>query len=310
MYTQHFAFNKAPFSLIPDPDFFISLLPYTRLLSQTKKSLEHGEAFIKITGDKGCGKTLFCRRLVQELPNNYCCIYFSSVTARSVKNLCQYLASALGFRVEALYLPQLIVRIERQLLGLANNGYKILLIFDDAELLSKEVIELIRFFNNLETESDKLLQVILVAEKLINHQFRTFEYKSLVQRITSHHELSPLSYRESIDYILHRIRLVNDNNDQVNFNALLSDKIIFAAKGIPKIINILCHNALTNCYLDGASYVQLKHINYVAYRKLNIPFGLLMIMLLPTPIASIGRFLTQGTIMTEEQQGHSSSVNR
>ncbi|MCL1068472.1 AAA family ATPase [Shewanella olleyana] len=258
MYQQHFGLNQLPFTLTPNTQFFFGLTPHVEALQVLQIAIENGEGFIKVTGEVGTGKTLICRKLLNELPDNYQCAYVPNPYL-SPEELRWALATELGITLqENLNQQQLTGLIQNRLLELNSQGLKVILVLDEAQALPNESLETLRLFTNLETESAKLIQVVLFGQPELDKRLQDKSLRQLKQRITFSYRLRPLLWDEIQAYINYRLSIAGYQGE-----ALFTDKDIklvsTAARGIPRLVNVIVNKALLLCFAEGGNKVLTKH---------------------------------------------------
>lgn len=259
MYLQHFGLVETPFSLTPNTEFFFGLAPHVEALQVLQTALQTGEGFIKVTGEVGTGKTLICRKLMNDLPSRFHCAYLPNPYL-SPQELRWAVALELGLKYSAdIDQMQLTGLIQQQLLALSAHGHSIVLVLDEAQALPDESLEALRLFTNLETESRKLLQVVLFAQPELDERLNQHHFRQLRQRITFSYCLRPLTLDEAGAYVQHRLNIAGSAGDPLfahkNIKLLAS-----ASKGVPRLINILAHKALLLSFGEGAERVEYRHV--------------------------------------------------
>ena len=182
MYLQHFGLTETPFSLTPNTGFFFGLAPHVEALQVLQTALQTGEGFIKVTGEVGTGKTLICRKLMNDLPERFHCAYLPNPYL-TPDELRWAVAMELGLKHSSqIDQQQLTGLIQQQLLALSAHGHSIILVLDEAQALPDESLEALRLFTNLETESRKLLQVVLFAQPELDERLAQNKFRQLRQR--------------------------------------------------------------------------------------------------------------------------------
>ena len=260
MYLEHFSFKELPFSLTPDTGFFCQLKGHQEALTVLQFSLKSGEGFIKIIGEVGAGKTLLCRKLLDSLTDDVVTAYIPNPDLQPAE-LRKALAHELGIEVDQLADPhELLALINHRLLELHRAGKRIVFLIDEAQALPLESLETLRLFTNLETEKNKLLQVVLFGQPELDEHLNLPRLRQLKQRITFSYYL-PLMTREDLDtYLFHRLAIVGGT-----FSALFTKKsrdlLYQASQGIPRIVNILCHKALLTAYGKGETTITAGMMN-------------------------------------------------
>jgi len=247
IYSKHFGLAKAPFSLTADPDFYIDFIPHQEAQQVITTALSLGEGILKITGEVGTGKTLLCNKLQQELAAQYliCNIDNPYLTAHELR--CA-LADKIGVHKASFDEPFLLTGlIKKRLLALRDQGQKILVLVDEAQALPDSTLEALRLFSNLETATQKLLQVVLFAQPELDVRLAETKLRQLRQRITFSYQLRALSENEIEHYIAQRLKQAGYRGASL-FNRRVCRKIAQASRGIPRLINILCHKILMISY--------------------------------------------------------------
>ncbi|WP_144212304.1 ExeA family protein [Shewanella donghaensis] len=258
MYQQHFGLGQLPFTLTPNTQFFFGLTPHVEALQVLQIAIANGEGFIKVTGEVGTGKTLICRKLMNDLPSDYHCAYVPNPYL-SPDELRWALAAELGLEIQNdLNQQQLTGLIQTRLLELNGQGFKVILVLDEAQALPNQSLETLRLFTNLETESAKLIQVVLFGQPELDNRLQAPSLRQLKQRITFSYNLRPLIWDEIKAYIEYRLGVAGYQGNQ-----LFSDKdiklIAQAARGIPRLVNIIANKALLLCFAEGKQQVLSKH---------------------------------------------------
>ncbi|MGK0408612.1 MAG: MSHA biogenesis protein MshM [Shewanella psychromarinicola] len=258
MYLQHFGLSQLPFTLTPNTGFFFGLSPHVEALQVLQTALQTGEGFIKVTGEVGTGKTLVCRKLINDLPAQYHCAYLPNPYL-TPKELRWAVAGELGLALpNKLDQQQLTRLIHERLLALNHQGFHVVLVLDEAQSLPDDSIEALRLFTNLETESRKLLQVVLFGQPELDERLAQAKFRQLRQRITFSYDLRPLTWDEIQAYIHHRLAVAGYQGPEL-FSTADIKRIAKAARGIPRLVNILAHKSLLLCYGQGEKKVLSRH---------------------------------------------------
>lgn len=259
MYLQHFGLTETPFSLTPNTEFFFGLAPHVEALQVLQTALQTGEGFIKVTGEVGTGKTLICRKLINELPKRFHCAYLPNPYL-SPEELRWAVALELGLKYSAeINQMQLTGLIQQQLFALCAHGHSIVLVLDEAQALPDESLEALRLFTNLETESRKLLQVVLFAQPELDERLNQHNFRQLRQRITFSYCLRALTLDEANAYVHYRLNVAGSEGEPL-FNHKNTRVLAAASKGVPRLINILAHKSLLLSFGEGAERVEYRHV--------------------------------------------------
>lgn len=259
MYQQHFGLQTLPFALTPNTGFFFGLAPHVEALQVLQVALQSGEGFIKVTGEVGTGKTLICRKLLNELPDSFVCAYLPNPYLNPTE-LRMAVAQELGIDVTDVHdQQQLTGVIQQQLLTLSAAGKQIVLVLDEAQALPDDSLEALRLFTNLETEQRKLVQVVLFGQPELDQRLAQQNLRQLRQRITFSYQLRPLNRNEVGAYVRHRLAVSGYQGQALFSNADV--RLLFkGSRGIPRLINILAHKALMLSFGAGDGKVARKHL--------------------------------------------------
>jgi len=259
MYLQHFKLTKQPFSLTPNTEFYCELPAHREALDVIMLGLQHDEGFIKIVGEVGTGKTLICRLLLNTLDANYVTAYIPN-PAQTSDSLRLSLAFELGLTPEkSISQYQLLDAINRRLLELNQAGKNTVLIIDEAQALPDDCLEAIRLLTNLETEKKKLLQVVLFGQPELNTKLDQASLRQLKQRITFSYTLQPLNKADFEMYLFHRLATAGYTYGSI-FTHRAKKHLYRASRGLPRLLNILCHKAMLVSYGRGLPIVDAHSV--------------------------------------------------
>lgn len=225
-----------------------------------------GGGFVALTGEVGTGKTTLCHCLLQQLPENVDIALILNPKL-SAQELLATICDELGIAHAGFAAKQLIDAINQYLLTAYSKGRRTVLLIDEAQNLSLEVLEQVRLLTNLETSKAKLLQIILVGQPELNTMLFRQDLRQLNQRITARYHLMPLSLDETRAYIRHRLRVCNGSHRLFNPSAIR--KVYQYSKGVPRLINILCDRALLGAYATNAREVSPSIIHTAAHEVMG-----------------------------------------
>ena len=257
MYLYHFGLTELPFTLTPNTNFFLALEPHNEALAVLMTALKTGEGFIKVIGEVGTGKTLLCRKLLNEIPEHFVTAYIPNPYLNP-DELRRAVALELGVKQAQRMSVQLLTqRIQNRLLELHAQGHSVVLILDEAQALPDESLEALRLFTNLETETRKLLQVVLFAQPELDERLAQKNFRQLYQRITFSYRLRPMNSHEVQQYIQHRLKVAGYKGAAL-FSESICKNITSVSKGIPRLVNILCHKMLMLSYGQGGFHITKK----------------------------------------------------
>jgi type II secretory pathway predicted ATPase ExeA len=242
MYTKFYGFSEKPFNITPDPRFLYQTADHREALASMIYGIRERKGFIAITGEVGTGKTTLIYTLLKELKGGVktVFIFHTNITfVQLLMNILSELEIPTPDEKETALLRGL---YDYLIQGLSRNE-KLAIIIDEAQNLSKEVMEGLRMLSNLETTTLKLLQIVLVGQPELDAKLNAPELRQLRQRIEIKRQLRPLSRGECQEYIDHRLKLVGSDSSRI-FTPEAISLICDYGKGIPRLINILCDNAL------------------------------------------------------------------
>jgi general secretion pathway protein A len=268
MYTQFYGLNEKPFSLTPDPRFLFLSESHREALAHLLYGIEQGEGFIAITGEVGTGKTTLCRALLQRLgPKTEVAYVFNPIM--SGEDLLRAVSIEFGLITEGYSRADLNDQLNQFLLQSSREGRRALLIVDESQNLDPATLEEIRLLSNLETTSSKLIQIVLFGQPELDEMLDSRGLRQLRQRITVRWTLSPLNAAETRDYVRHRLKIAAGKECN-----LFSDKALREvqrrARGIPRLINVLCDRAMLVGYAAGAPTMGPDSINRAAREILSV----------------------------------------
>ena len=262
MYQRHFQLQQLPFGLTPDTRFFVPLQQHQDVLAVLKTALNAGEGFIKVTGEVGSGKTLLCRMVLQQAEPDWQLAYLPDPCLTPLE-LRWALALELGLHYSGnIDPPQLMQLLQRQLMLLAAQGKKTIVLLDEAQALPDETLEALRLITNLETEQRKLLQVVLFGQPELNRRLAAYRFRQLRQRITFSSHVNLMSAKQVSAYL--QQRMTQAGADQAVFRSAAVAAISRYSRGIPRLVNVLAHKALLLAYGEGLPVVGSRHVRLAA----------------------------------------------
>lgn len=246
MYLEHYGLKEAPFSITPDPR-------YVFLSDRHREALAHllygvgkggGSGFVQLTGEVGTGKTTLCRLLLEQLPDDTRVALILNPKLPPLE-LLEATCEELGIETRQLKGSQkaLVDALNRYLLDAYAQGLRVVLIVDEAQELSVESLEQIRLLTNLETPTQKLLQIILIGQPELRELLAKPELRQLAQRITARYHLEPLDAEETAAYIRHRLEVAGLS--RMPFTRLGLSALFQRSGGIPRVINIIADRTMT-----------------------------------------------------------------
>jgi len=262
MYTQYFGLRENPFALAPDPRYLYLSLRHQEALAHLMFGITQGGGFVQLTGEVGTGKTMMVRALLERLPDNIdvaLVLYPFLSVEEFIAAICDDLRVP---RPEKAGVKTLIDALNQYLLANHAKGRRTVLVIDEAQNLSHEVLEQVRLLTNLETTKEKLLQILLVGQPELNSLLAQQDLRQLAQRITAHYNLKSLLPRESAEYVLHRLRVARSRTPLFTRSALSA--IHRLSNGTPRLINILADRALLGAYAGGKNRISAGIVRQAA----------------------------------------------
>lgn len=252
MYYTYFGLKEAPFSIAPNPHYLFMTDRHQEALAHLYHGVSSDAGFVLLTGDVGTGKTTVCRRFLSHLPENTQIAFILNPCLNDVELLqaiCQELhISAVSNDAS---LKQLTDLIYQHLLSNHAQGVNTVLLIDEAQQMHKNVLELIRLLTNLETDTQKLLKIILVGQPELNDILAQSDLIQLSQRITARYHIRPLTVKEISTYIKHRLQMAGYIKNKPLFSASLVKQLFVMTQGVPRLINVICDRALLGAYSQG-----------------------------------------------------------
>lgn len=258
MYLEHFGLDEYPFNLTPNTGYFYGRAGHQEALNVLLVAISGGEGFIKITGEVGTGKTLLCRRLLRELDSHYVTALIPN-PALDPDSLRQVVARELYLPDNSGNAHEQLERLHHALLDQSRRGRRVLLIIDEAQTMPDESLEAVRLLTNLETEREKLLQVVLLGQPELDERMAQPHLRQLRQRCTFNYRLSPLPRPAVDDYLAHRLQTAGHRGGPL-FTRAACRLIGWSARGIPRTLNTLAHKSLMAAFGAGDPYVDVRHV--------------------------------------------------
>jgi general secretion pathway protein A len=248
MYHQYFGFKEPPFNLTPNSRFFFSSTKHTEALSTLVYAIKERKGFVVITGDIGSGKTTVCRALINQLdPKTQVALVTN--THLSAKDLLMNILDDLEVPYEPGSKAKLHAQLNQYLIEQLQRDHNVVLIIDEAQNLSPAVLEEVRMISNLETENEKLIQIIFLGQPELKKKLALPRLEQLRQRIAVYFHLTPLNKEDTKSYIRHRLKVASStDNEFITERAI--DLVYDFSKGVPRLINQICDSAFLTGYIS------------------------------------------------------------
>ena len=248
MYLSFFGLNEKPFAITPDPRYLYLSERHAEALAHLLYGINEAGGFVQLTGEVGTGKTTIVRSLLAQTPKDaeIALILNPKMTATEfLLTICEELGIGVPDAAEG-SLKDLVDILSRYLLRAHAGGRRVVVVVDEAQNLAPAVLEQVRLLTNLETNTRKLLQIILIGQPELRELLARNELRQLAQRITGRYHLSPLTHEETGAYVRHRLRVAGATNDVFTAGALA--EVYRLSGGVPRVINVICDRALLGGY--------------------------------------------------------------
>jgi len=274
MYLEHYGLQEPPFSITPDPRFVFLSERHRDALAHLLFGIDQGGGggFVQLTGEVGTGKTTLSRLLLEQLPDNTRVALVLNPRlspAELLQTICEelHIAAGTGSAAEPdSGLKSLVDRLNRYLLDAYAQGLRVVLIIDEAQNLSIDALEQVRLLTNLETPTQKLLQIILLGQPELREMLARDELRQLAQRITARFHLTPLNAEETGEYLRHRYRVAG--GQRFAFTAAAVRRIHMHAGGVPRLINIIAERTLLAGYAHDQTTLDERWVDRAAKETL------------------------------------------
>ncbi|HVD92004.1 MAG TPA: AAA family ATPase [Vicinamibacterales bacterium] len=272
MYEDYYGFTEKPFSLTPDPKYLFKSASHANAFELLQYAIRRREGFVVITGDIGTGKTTLCRAILEQVDRKT----FTALVLNpflSEEDLLRLVLQEFGVvsrdeirrgRLVGVSKHELIETLNEFLLSLQALRAQAILIIDEAQNLPLQVLEQIRILSNLETEKDKLLQIVLVGQSNLKDLLRKPELRQLDQRVSIRYDLKPLAAEETSTYVQHRLSVAG-GGAAVTFAPKALARIHRYTAGIPRLINLLCDRALLSGYSAHTNKILTYFVDEAAH---------------------------------------------
>jgi general secretion pathway protein A len=269
MYTGFFGLTSQPFSIAPNPEFMYLGTRHTEALAHLRYGLGEAGGFVLLTGEVGTGKTTVSRCLLAELPENTQVAFILNPTLSELELLaaiCDELK--IRYKKTDASLKMLTDKITAKLLKNHQSGINTILIIDEAQHLQPAVLEQLRLLTNLETNTKKLLQVILIGQPELQQLLQRQDLRQLAQRITARYHLMPLTLAEVAFYVQHRLAVAGCARPV--FTQAAINKLFQLSGGIPRLLNLLCDRAMLGGYSQQKALIDAKLVEQAGQEILAI----------------------------------------
>ena len=262
MYEKHFNFSDAPFTIAPNPRYLYLTDQHREALAHLSYGLQENGGFILLTGEVGTGKTTVCRCLLEQIPDNVNLALVLTPTLNG-NELLEAICDEFGIRYDKNTTSKTLTdALNQYLLDIHAKGQRAAVVIDEAQNLDVAVLEQLRLLTNLETNEQKLMQIILIGQPEFLAKLEQPELRQLSQRIIARFHLKPLKAEEVRAYVTHRLKVAGGNASI--FPQVVALRVAQLSKGIPRLINLLCDRALLGCYVQDKHQVDMQTLEQAA----------------------------------------------
>jgi general secretion pathway protein A len=263
MYQRFFRLRESPFNVNPDPRYLFLTSQIQEALAGLTYGIQNRKGFILLTGEVGTGKTTLINRLLDWLRGQRVATAYIFNSRLDVSHLFDFIMADFEIPCESREKSQVLLRLNQWLLERYRCGETAVLIVDEAQNLSSEVLEEIRLLTNLETSTEKLLQIVLTGQPELEEKLKVPSLRQLRQRITLRCRTAPLSLEETFGYVAERLRIAGANGEPV-FSKEAIQTVHLYSQGIPRVVNLLCEHSMINAYVDGVRPIPAHLVEEVA----------------------------------------------
>jgi general secretion pathway protein A len=264
MYKDFFGLRANPFNVNPDPRYLFLTRHTEEALACLTYGIQSRKGFVLLTGEVGTGKTTLINKLMEWLRLQHVATAFVFNSRLNVPQFLDYMMTDFGIPCESESKSQILQRLYNWLLDRYRAGETAVLIVDEAQNLSEEVLEEIRMLTNLETFTEKLLQIVLVGQPELEVKLKQPQLRQLRQRLTLRAKTHPLTFEETKAYIQQRLRIAGSNGDSI-FEPDAMQAIHRDSQGIPRVVNLICEHCLVSAFVDQKKTVSSEVVEGVAH---------------------------------------------
>src|ERR1700761_4334661 len=263
MYQKFFGLRESPFNVNPDPRYLFLTTQIQEALAGLTYGIQNRKGFILLTGEVGTGKTTLLNRLLDWLHGQRVKTAFVFNSQLNTSQLFDFIMADFGIPSDTRQKSQVLLKLNGCLLDRYRAGETAVLIVDEAQNLSLQVLEEIRLLTNLETSTEKLLQIVLTGQPELEEKLKLPQLRQLRQRITLRCRTAPLTLEETFGYIAERLRIAGAQGEPI-FSKEAIQTVHVYSRGIPRVVNLLCEHALINAYVDHLRPVPAHLVEEVA----------------------------------------------
>ena len=269
VYLEYYGLTEPPFNITPNPRFLFYSAKHREAFNHLLYGIRERKGFVQLTGEVGAGKTTICRAMMDELSENYATALILNPVL-DADQLMKAIAMEFGLDVKGKDRLDTVAAINQLLLDMAGQGKDAVLVIDEAQDLTNELLEQVRLLSNLETDDRKLLQIVLMGQPELRDRLNDHSLRQLRQRITVRYHLRPLRKTEMAQYIQHRLQ-VSGARGVPFFTPPAIWRIFHYSKGVPRLVNAVCDKALLASFVGRSERVTFSMVGR-AIRELEGDF--------------------------------------
>ncbi len=258
MYLEFYGLKQPPFDITPNPRFLFHSTKHREAFNHLLYGIRERKGFVQLTGEVGAGKTTLCRALLEQLDGHFSTALILNPVL-SGDELMKAIATEYGLDVKGKDRLETMATISDFLLRQTLAGKETVLIIDEAQNLTEELLEQVRLISNIETDDRKLLQIVLMGQPELRERLNSHKLRQLRQRITVRYHLNPLTRTEVGQYIQHRIALVGPQKVPT-FTKMAVWRIYGYSKGVPRLVNALCDKALLAGFVERSRCINYRMV--------------------------------------------------
>jgi len=258
MYLAFYGFKENPFNVTSDPGFLYLSQEHKEAMAHLLYGINERKGFLEITGEVGAGKTTICKALLNRLPDNTKTAFILNPDLSELQ-LIEAILEDFGLQPKRRNKISMLRQLNRFLLEELQKGSNVILILDEAQNLTPATLEAVRLLSNLETDKEKLFQIILVGQPQLRQKLDSPSLLQLRQRIGIRFHINPLQKEEIDKYIYHRLKVAGSPGE-ISFTEEALDRVYKYSNGIPRLINIVCDKALLLGYVLGTKLIEADKI--------------------------------------------------
>jgi len=266
VYLEYYGLKEPPFDLTPNPRFLFFSAKHREALNHLLYGIRERKGFVQLTGEVGAGKTTLCRAMLEQLGDRYDTALILN-PALDAEQLLKAIAMEFGLSVKGLDRLETVAELNQFLLGQVERGKEAVLIIDEAQDLTNELLEQVRLLSNLETDDRKLLQIILMGQPELRDRLNDHQLRQLRQRITVRYHLRSLTRPEVRPYVQHRLE-VSGANGSPRFTTAAMWRIHYYSQGVPRLVNAVCDKCLLAGFVQQREEIDFRMVG-LAIRELE-----------------------------------------